>query len=76
MMRERAGTKPFPIKTTLDIVKLVPNFKPQEWIFCCPDLFDVFNCSGLQPGLDMNDSISSDRVADDKANVDIPKSQS
>ncbi len=73
MMRVHAGAKPFPIKSTLDIVKLAPNFKPQEWIFCCPDVFDVFNCSQLQPGFDLDNTCSGG--ADDKATVDIVTSE-
>ena len=74
-MRVNAGAKPFPIKSTLDIVKLAPNFRPQDWIFCCPDIFDVFNCSlQLQDGFDLDSNCS--KVADDKANAAIVTTQS
>ncbi len=45
MLRKNAGGRPFPIKCTADIVKLEHNYKPNAWIFCCPDIFEVFDLS-------------------------------
>ncbi len=71
MLRKQAGAKPYPIRTTLDIVQMVPDFRPRDWIFCCPNIFDVFDCSDFRPNnvTDLGNNVSSSGAANGGATV-------
>ncbi len=61
MLRKAPGGRAFPIKSTADILTLEPNYKPSTWIFCCPDIFDIFDCSNIaDPDINKDISTSDD----------------
>ncbi len=45
LIRKDQGSRPFAIRSTADICNLVPNFVPNDYIFCVREKFDVFNVS-------------------------------